>query len=61
MDLEEWRADTRGEQLGLANHPMIQPHISVPYAIKHCKWLVSTQDDPEHKLEKARSRLSAVQ
>jgi len=42
-------------------YPIMQPHISVPYAIKHVASLVSTENDPEHKLEKVLARLRAVQ
>jgi len=40
--------------------PVIQPHISVPYAIKHVTSLVQTQNEPEHQLENALVRLRAI-
>lgn len=41
--------------------PVIQPHISLAFAIHHIKWLIRTQDDPEHKLPKVLAQLQALQ
>lgn len=41
--------------------PIMQPHISIPYAIKHFTWLVQTQHDPDHQLDKVLARLKAIQ
>jgi len=41
--------------------PIIQPHVSIPYAIKHFTGLVQTQNDPEHQLDKVLARLKAIQ
>jgi len=40
--------------------PVIQPHISPPYAIKHITWLVQTQNDPKHQLENVLARLRVI-
>ena len=40
--------------------PIIQPHVSIPYAIKHVTALVKTQNDPDHQLDKVLARLKAI-
>jgi hypothetical protein len=40
--------------------PVIQPHISVTYAIKHMQWLMKTAEDREHKLPTTLAHLKAL-
>jgi hypothetical protein len=41
--------------------PIFEPHISVPYAIKHfTSFLARNDNDPEHHLEKVLARLQAI-